>query len=386
MGFEERLSRLLAERRKKGLYRQLPIDISKKHSLDSTRERVNLAGNDYLGLSQHPAVKEACSRAAHQKGSGNCASRLLSGNHPDYFALENSLANWLDKKVLIFGSGFLANVGILSCIAGRKDMFFADKLVHRSIIEGMRLSGAKIERFAHNDFQDLARLLQNKRERAENAFIVTEALFSMTGTSPAWKKMAALKRKFDCSLYVDEAHSIGVWGAQGKGLAQQAGFLDEIDIMIGTFGKGWGNYGAFFAGKKIIKEYLVNFAPSFIYSTALPPSVLAGIQAAFEIIKSPEGENLRKKLQKNIQYFSAKWDSLFLERKGEYQIQALVAGNTSRLMSTADYLKDQGYSAAAIRPPTVPDGMQMIRLSLNASLSQHDIEHLILKLHDFCPQ
>ncbi len=371
MGFEERLSRHLAKRREKGLYRELP-----SYRLYGDNRIINLAGNDYLGLSRHPAIKEACARAARDRGAGNCASRLISGNHPDYQRLEEKLSQWLNREVLVFGSGFLANVGVLSCIAGRHDVFFADKLVHRSIIEGMKLSGARIERFSHNDMDDLKRLLERKRGQADNAFIVTEGLFSMTGSVPPWQEIVHLKKAFDCHLYVDEAHSIGVWGPDGKGLAAAAGCLDEIDIFLGTFGKGWGNYGSFLAATSLLKDYLVNFAPSLIYSTALPPSVLAGIQASWDVITSKEGEKRREKLRENIEYFCEKYKGRSLKRRGNCQIQALMAEDIKTMLKAHAYLKEAGYITAAIRPPTVPPGMAMIRLSLHAEISKKQMSEL----------
>ncbi len=339
---------------------------------------LNLSSNDYLGLAAKVPWDELW-REIEVLGFGSGASRLMSGNHRLYGILEERLAALYGRSALVFGSGFLANVGIISSLVGRKDVIFADKLVHASLIDGMRLSGAEFFRYPHQDLVTLARLLSQKRNHYRRALIVTESVFSMDGDLTDLRTLVELKKNYEALLLVDEAHAIGVFGDQGLGLSEELGLLKEIDILIGTFGKALGSYGAFVITSKELREYLINRARSFIFTTALPAVVVAaslwGLSKAVSMKKERKylrelSRRLRKELKKGPFTILGDTDS-------GSPIVPVVVGENEKALALAEGLKALGYWVTPVRPPTVPRGTARLRLSLSAEMTWDDLAPLV---------
>jgi len=339
---------------------------------------LNLSSNDYLGLAAKVPWDELW-REIEVLGFGSGASRLMSGNHRLYGILEERLAALYGRSALVFGSGFLANVGIISSLVGRKDVIFADKLVHASLIDGMRLSGADFFRYPHQDLEALARLLLQKRNHYRRALIVTESVFSMDGDLTDLRTLVELKKSYEALLLVDEAHAIGVFGDQGLGLSEELGLLKEIDILIGTFGKALGSYGAFVITFKELREYLINRARSFIFTTALPAVVVAaslwGLSKAVSMKSERRylrelSKRLRKELKKGPFTILGELDS-------GSPIVPVVVGENEKALALAEGLKALGYWVTPVRPPTVPRGTARLRLSLSAEMTWDDLAPLV---------
>ena len=261
------------------------------------REMLNLSSNDYLGLSTNPQLAESFRSETDIMALGYSAasSRLLSGNHQYYKMLEDDLADWYDKEgALVFNSGYHANIGILPALTGKRDLVVADKLVHASIIDGLRLSDAQMLRYRHLDYEHLRSILTQHREEYEQVFIVTESVFSMDGDVADLQQLCELKKEFDAFLYVDEAHAIGVRGTNGLGCCEEQACTEDIDFIVGTFGKAFASMGAFVVCEEIFREYLVNTQRSLIFTTALPPVNVAWTR--FILNKMPDFYDLRIKL------------------------------------------------------------------------------------------
>ncbi|NPB09674.1 MAG: 8-amino-7-oxononanoate synthase, partial [Thermodesulfobacteria bacterium] len=268
------LRRELAELEARGLRRVLPPieELAGPRLRLRGRWLLNLSSNDYLGLAQRMDPEEI-SREVGSTGAG--ASRLLSGNHPLYQRLEEKLVALYGRPALVFSSGYTANLAILSTLCGAKDVVFADKLVHASLIDGLRLSGAAFHRYAHLDLDHLERLLARHRSRYKRALIVTESVFSMDGDVPDLARLVELKERYQALLFVDEAHAVGVFGKEGLGIAEELSLIPQIDLLLATFGKALGSYGAFLVTHPEIRDYLVTKARPFIFTTGLPPLVVA---------------------------------------------------------------------------------------------------------------
>ncbi len=339
---------------------------------------LNLSSNDYLGLAAKVPWDELW-RETEALGFGSGASRLMSGNHRLYGLLEERLTSLYGRSALVFSSGFLANVGIISSLLGRKDVIFADKLVHASLIDGMRLSGAEFFRYPHQDLEALARLLAKKRNHYRRALIVTESVFSMDGDLTDLITLVELKKRYDALLLVDEAHAIGVFGEQGLGLSEELDLVSEIDILIGTFGKALGSYGAFVIVSKELREYLINRARSFIFTTALPAVVVAaslwGLSKAVSMKRKRKylrelSKRMREELKKGPFTILGDIDS-------GSPIVPVVVGENEKAIALAEGLKAFGYWVTPIRPPTVPRGTARLRLSLSAEMVWNDLVPLV---------
>lgn len=334
----------------------------------------NLSSNDYLGLRFHKKIIEANIEATRRFGSGSGSSRYISGNTCLYQQLEENLSEWLGESVLIFSNGFTLNSSLIPVFFNKDDMIFADRHIHRSMIDGILFSGAQLIRYPHQNMSALEEKLKKYRKDGKRALIITEGLFSMTGDMPEVKELVRLKHKYDCQLYLDEAHSIGIYGEQGRGWAYQNELLDEIDFFVGTFGKGFGGYGAFLRTKKELRDYLINFVPSLIYTTALPPGTLAANIASLKIIQSIEGDALRTRLQKRSKTIC---DASNISP--QYPILPISFDQIAKTEKLYHALMDAGYYTVIIRPPTVPQGQDMIRLSICANMPVQEI----LKLKEF---
>ncbi len=340
------------------------------------KEYIDFSSNDYLGLSSHPKLIEAAKAAAETYGVSASASRLLSGDLEIYHRLEENIAEFKSKEsALVFNSGYQANVGILSALYGEGDAIFSDKLNHASIVDGLILSGAKFFRFKHNDTGHLESLLEKERAKFKKALIITETIFSMDGDRPDLKALVGLKEKFDCAIMVDEAHATGIFGQNGSGVVEEEGLADKIDLIMGTFGKALGSFGAYLAASADIIEYMVNKCRSFIYSTALPPVTIACNLAAIEIIK--DEPRRREKLLKSADFFRNALKEKGFNITGSSQIIPIVIGENDATVQMAEALQRKGYWVLPIRPPTVPQGEARLRFSLSFDHGKDVLERLI---------
>lgn len=336
----------------------------------SLRLLADFASNDYLAFSEHPEIIAAGRQCLERLGAGAGAARLMSGDLELHHQLEAAIARLKGKEAaLLFGSGYLANVGIIPALVGRQDVIFSDRLNHASIYDGCRLSGARLVRFRHNDLNDLEERLKKERGRFRRALLVVESIYSMDGDRCPLREMVALKKRFDCLLLVDEAHATGVFGPGGAGVIEEDGVTAEVDLSMGTLGKALGCYGAFVAASEEMVLYLINHARSFIFSTALPPGVVGAALKAIELVG--QGPQLRLDVLSRAAHFRT-----LLQRGGVGQVLGcsqiipLVVGSTEQAWQVAQALRDQGIFAPAVRPPTVPAGAARIRFSITHHLSE----------------
>ncbi len=335
----------------------------------------DFSSNDYLGLSHHPKIKEAAKRAIDKYGVGSRASRLMSGNIRLYTELEDAVSKLKGTEAsIVFGSGYLCNLSIISTLAGPGDLVLLDRFCHASIVDGALLSRARIIRFAHNDLSSLKEIFEQKRASYKKALICMETIYSMDGDIGPVSESLRLARQHDAMLLADEAHAVGVFGENGEGIIGQRD-AQRPDIIIGTFGKALGGYGAFCATTKAFRDYLINKARGLIYSTALPPASLAANLKALELL--PDLENERRRLllcAKDLRDFLVK--ELGLRTGGDSQIVPLILNSVQEVLKLEAFLKDRGILARAIRPPTVPKDSPRIRFSLSSAMDEKDIEGL----------
>jgi len=355
---------------KDGLTRRLKV--RRSHMLE-------FSSNDYLGLAGHPLLKEASIRAIEMYGSGVAASRLMSGNISLHEELEKRLARLTGmESALLFGSGFLANTGLLCSITSRDDLVFADRLNHASLVDGALLSRAGVFRYRHSDTDHLEYFLSSRNCRG-NRFIVTDSLFSMDGDiAPLWK-LAELSTRYECDLIVDEAHAIGVFG-NGGGICREYGVRPHA--VIGTLSKALGSYGGFVAGSAELIQYLINSARTFIYSTGLPPAAPAASLKALDLIES-QPDSGRKLLKMAADLKGMIESSGFSTSPSESQIVPVKVGENHRAVGLSEHLERNCISAVAIRPPTVPDGTARIRLSVTLGHSPKDLSYAASILNSF---
>ena len=344
---------------------------------------LDFSSNDYLALSSHPEVIEHSRCYLAESGSGAGAARLMSGDLSIYHELEEEVARLKNQEAaLLFGSGYMANCGIIPALADRGDVIFSDRLNHASIYDGCRLSRARLVRFHHNDLNHLEDLLQKQRGK-NSALIVVESLYSMDGDRCPLKDLVQLKEKYGCRLMVDEAHATGVFGNSGGGLIEEENVADRVDIAMGTFGKALGSYGAYVAGSKEMVDYLINRARSFIYSTGLPPAVIGASLAAVKLVRSQP--QLRRQLFEKVQSFKEKLSEGGIHIIGSSQIVPVVIGDSGHAMGIAKSLRSQGIYATAVRPPTVPEKTARLRFSITNHLQEKDLKQaaslLINTLH-----
>ncbi|MCA0756273.1 8-amino-7-oxononanoate synthase [Paenibacillus sp. N4] len=336
------------------------------------REMLDLSSNDYLGLAAHPAIIEAMSRSLEVEGAGSGASRLVTGNRPPYRKLEEELAAWQGSgAALVFGCGYTANIGVISAVAGRGDVVFSDRLNHASIVDGITLSRAEHARYRHGDMEHLSWLLAryagNRRK-----LIVTDAVFSMDGDCAPLQELVRIKKEHEAMLMVDEAHSGGIYGSCGEGLAHRLGISSEVDIHMGTFSKAFGVYGAYVSGSTTLIRWLLNTARPLIYSTGLPPAVVSGVSKALDLIQNEPQR--RERLLASAKLFRALLSEAGLAvAAGDSPIIPVMAGDSAASLRFSDALAGEGIAAAAIRPPTVPEGTARIRFSLSASHTEADL-------------
>ncbi len=338
---------------------------------------LNFASNDYLGLSTHPEVIAATQDAVARYGLGSGASRLVSGDDPLLHDLEHDLAAWKGfESCLLVGSGMLANIGLLQALADRHTSIFADKLNHASLVDGARLSTAKVFRYPHLNIDKLNHLLQ--QSPPSKRIIVSDGVFSMDGDTADVHALLTLAEQHHALLIIDDAHGTGTIGVQGKGLLHAAGITGHSRVLeVGTLGKAFASYGAYVLGTTEMIEGLRQRMRTLIYSTALPLAVLAGAKTAFSIIQQGD---LVQKLQENIAFFCHHATHIPL-LPSTTAIQPILLGHDECTLQAAEKLKQAGFFVPAIRPPTVPQGKSRLRITLSAQHQQHDIQSFIHALN-----
>ncbi|MDZ7773352.1 MAG: 8-amino-7-oxononanoate synthase [Balneolaceae bacterium] len=336
---------------------------------------LNFSSNDYLGLSRHPLLAERAADYARRWGAGATASRLVTGSYAAHRELEEKLAAFFGREAcLLFNSGFQANSSLVGSLTTRHSTVICDRLGHNSLLQGSLASRARLRRFEHNDPASLERELRRAGEEdPDRILILTESIFSMDGDRAPLAEMAGLARKYGAMLFADDAHATGAWGEGGRGVAPG---VDGIDLVLGTFGKAFGCFGAYLLCSADMKEYLVNVCPGFIYTTALPPPVLGAIDAALELMPGLEDE--RARLHRHARRLREVLQELGCETgASDTQIVPLVTGSEQSALQLAGRLEEGGVLAPAIRPPTVPDDASRIRFSLSSAHEEEHLDHLL---------
>ncbi|UTN05100.1 pyridoxal phosphate-dependent aminotransferase family protein [Flavobacterium bizetiae] len=366
----------LDDRKQNNSLRQLP----------GFNNRVDFSSNDYIGFSR----SETIFRLAHHYlvenemiQNGATGSRLISGNHSLYQITEKFIAQFHNaQSALIFNSGYDANVGFFSAVPQRNDVILYDELSHASIRDGIIMSNAKSYKFNHNDFEDLERLIQKFPDT--NIYIVTETVFSMDGDSPNLEELVELSEKYKCYLIVDEAHTLGVFGEKGEGLIQYLNLHNRIFARIMTFGKGLGCHGSVILGSTELKEYLINFARSFIYTTGLSPHSVATILVAYQQLEIEKATI--EKLRQNIVLFNQQKNLLGLKPmfvRSKSAIQSAIVPGNENVKRLAQQLQDKGFDVKAILSPTVPEGQERLRFCIHSYNSEEEINQILELLGNF---
>jgi 8-amino-7-oxononanoate synthase len=371
----------LQQRRKQLLYReritissgcgeQLRVDDKQLH---------NFCSNDYLGLAGHRDIAAAFKQGVDTYGSGSGASHLISGHCEAHHALEEQLAEFTGRpRALLFSSGYMANLGVINALVGRTDQVLQDYLNHASLLDGGLLSRAKFQRYKHADCDDLAaKLRAADNGKSRRKLVVTDGVFSMDGDLAPVQQLADICHQHNSWLMVDDAHGFGVLGATGGGLIEDANLsVDQVPVLIGTLGKSFGTYGAFVAGSDALIETLIQFARSYIYTTALPPAVAVATSASLQRVRSEQWR--RDKLSQLIARFRHAAQQIGLTlMDSQTPIQPILLGDDQRVMDSAATLREQGFIVGAIRPPTVPVGQGRLRITLCANHSEQQVDALV---------
>ena len=382
MKLPENLNQKLENRKQNNALRQLPIE----------NNLTDFTSNDYIGFSKSEAIFKKTHHYLFENGitqNGATGSRLISGNHYLYKITETFIAQFQDAEAaLIFNSGYDANIGFFSALPQRNDVILYDELSHASIRDGIVMSNAKSYKFNHNDFEDLERLIikfqSSKTQIPNSIYIVTETVFSMDGDCPNLEELVALSNKYNCYLVIDEAHTLGVFGDKGEGLAQQLNLHKHIFARIMTFGKGLGCHGAAILGSTELKEYLVNFARSFIYTTGLSPHSVATILTAYHQLEI-EKETIEQ-LRQNIVFFNQQKNLLGLKPmfvRSKSAIQSAIIPGNGNVKRIAIQLQEKGFDVKPILSPTVPEGQERLRFCIHSYNSEEEIKQVLELLRDF---
>lgn len=366
--------------KEKNNFRSLPSLIHDgRNVIVHERRMLNLSSNDYLGLANDVSLREEFLKTITPETflPTSSSSRLLTGNFTAYQELEEQLADMFGtESALIFNSGYHANTGILPAICDSQTLILADKLVHASLIDGIRLSSAKCIRYRHNDLQQLQRLIDENHKIYEKIIVVTESIFSMDGDEADLTTLSRFKQEYpNLLLYVDEAHAFGTRGKIGLGCAEEQGCIHDIDFLVGTFGKAIASAGAYIVCRQIIREYLINKMRTFIFTTALPPF---NIQWTSWILKHlPEFQTRRVHLLHISQKLKQALVSKGYNCPSVSHIVPMIVGASEDTICKAEELQRKGFYALPVRPPTVPEGTSRIRFSLTADITENEIDKLI---------
>ena len=372
----------LDELKQQGNLRQFTTNIQDGRNIQINHQSMlNLSSNDYLGLASNLHLREQFfdETPNEHRIMSSSSSRLLTGNFPEYEQLENSLSHaFHGRAALLFNSGYHMNIGILPALSDSKTLILADKLVHASLIDGIRLSTAKYLRYRHNDLNHLIQLLQkyHVEESFDRIIVVTESIFSMDGDETDLSELVRIKQQFNkVMLYVDEAHAIGVRGEQGLGCAEQYDVVDEIDFLVGTFGKALASVGGYLMCHPIVREYLINAMRPLIFSTAQPPICMAWTHFIFQkaLKLSTQRQHLRaisQSLQHTIQHKG-------FECPSTSHIVPVIIGDSQKTVEKANQLQHAGFYIMPVRPPTVPKNSSRLRICLNTQIDQTDLDQLV---------
>ena len=342
---------------------------------------IDLSSNDYFGLSRDKDVINAAYQTTLTEGLGSGSSRFISGSRPIHKSLESNLGKWLNQdSVLLFPSGYQANIAAIEALTDKNSIIIADRLIHNSLLVGAKASGAKLIRFLHNNLKDLENKLSKYSIINNSILVVVESLYSMEGSLAPLEKITTLCKKYNCKLLVDEAHALGILGNKGKGLSNP--FLDSISMVSGTFGKAFGSGGAFLASNKKIGEMLIQTSSPFRYTTALSPSLAAGALRSLQKIK--KNQNLGTDLLR----ISKRWKKEIKEIDkyeviGDAHIISLIIGDEDKTMMMQKFLEDNGFLAVGIRPPRVPVGKSRIRITIRSSLNTNILKNFISVLKSY---
>lgn len=361
--FPRNLALLLQQRTEKGVLRQL------KSALPS----IDFSSNDYLGFSRQGLLSDQIRRFEPSAVAGSTGSRLISGNSALYGELENEIALFHHAPAaLLYNSGYDANLGLLSCVPQKNDLVLSDELIHASLIDGIRLSRATSYKFRHNDVASLRELATRHRDQYENCYVVVESVYSMDGDSAPLSDLVTLCREYNLHLIVDEAHAIGVFGKQGRGLCEELQIEKECFARIYTYGKAMGCHGAAIAGTEALKQYLINFSRSFIYTTALPEHSLLAIKAAYQLLLTTPAI---AQLKENIAYFRSQTTMPLLIPSTSAIHCLLLKGNAS-VQDLENRCAEHGFFVKAIKSPTVKAGQERVRVCLHAFNTKEEIATL----------
>jgi 8-amino-7-oxononanoate synthase len=374
--FPSKLTLLLEKRKSENNFRQLSLPNNKL---------IDFSSNDYLGFSKSPELKklkEKISRQYKLHQEGSTGARLITGNNVLAEATEKQIAKFHNgETALLFNSGYDANTGLLSSVPQKRDLVLYDELCHSSIIDGVRQSFADSYKFRHNDVEHLARLLE-RNTLAETIYVVTESVFSMDGDCALLKEVSSLCKKHKAFLIVDEAHATGVFGKQGRGLCNAVGIEKDCFARVYTFGKALGTHGAAIVGSKDLKNYLINFARSFIYTTALPPASIASVAAAYGLLKNKKNKT---DLEKNIKLFNSLTSKITAKIKSNSAIHCFLIPGNENVIKASENLQKKGFDVRAIKSPTVKAGSERLRVCLHATNSSEEIKMLVVELKSvFC--
>ena len=377
------LSAALTERRAENLYRSRRViesPQSPKVTVDG-KTYISFCSNDYLGLANHPDVVAAFQSAASRFGVGSGASHLVAGHSSEHHALEEELAAFTGReRALLFSTGYMANLGAITALVGEGDAVFEDRLNHASLLDGGLLSGARFQRFLHNDLSNL----QNRFDKtdAKRKLIVVDGVFSMDGDCAPLDDLANLAQKNNAWLMVDDAHGFGCLGKTGGGSAELFGLTQEnLPILMGTLGKSFGTFGAFIAGSETLIETLIQFSRSYIYTTAMPPAIAAATRKSLQLLQIESWR--REQLNLLISHFRAGAQQLGLQTSNSFSpIQPIMIGDQARALEVAEKLAQSGILIIAIRPPTVPAGSSRLRITFSAEHSIAQVDQLLSALND----
>jgi len=372
----------LAALESKGLRRSLePLETGQGPVVEvGGRRLVNLCSNDYLGLASDPRLKRAAVEAVEREGAGSGAARLVAGDLPVHGRLERRLAEMKGTEAaLLFSSGYHANAGVVGALVGRGDAVFSDELNHASIIDGCLLSRADVQRYWHRDVDELGKLLAASSARRK--LVVTDAVFGMDGDAAPLADIVGLCERHGAMLYLDEAHSTGVLGDTGAGLAEAAGLTGRVDVVMGTMGKALGSFGAFVAGSRTLCDWLTSRCRTFVFTTALPPAACGAALAALDVLRTEPARRARLRdltvrMKDGLEWLGFRMNDVVAP------IFPVVLGDEGRALDAARRLRERGFFVRAIRPPTVPRGTSRLRVSVTAGHAAEQVDGFLAALRD----
>lgn len=383
MNVDKRWKRALDLRQQQSLMRErLLVDSPPGEFLSvGGQDLLCFASNDYLGLANEASIKQAAIEAITTFGVGSGASHMVTGHQREHELLEQALAEFTGRqRALVFSTGYMANMAVISALSSKQDAVFEDRLNHASLIDGGLLSGARFQRYLHADPDSLHKALSRFERKNENSdalkLVVTDGIFSMDGDMAPLPALGEVCAQHEALLMVDDAHGLGVFGATGGGCLEHCGLgQEQVPILVGTFGKAFGTAGAFVAGSRVLIDYIEQFARPYIYTTAMPPAIAAATRQALACLIG--AEDRRERLRESIAYFKAAMQRNDIAlMASDSPIQPLLVGDNEKLMRLNAFLREQGILVGAIRPPTVPNGSARLRITLSSSHSRASLDVL----------